>query len=94
MGPDMNQMNSMNIVEKTTLRGRQSLHTLPNKIELLKESNDHEIPHAMLHGLGLPKFLWGEDANIIVYVQNRCPHQALNFKTLEEVFIGKNLDGF
>ncbi|MCY6488276.1 hypothetical protein, partial [Actinobacillus pleuropneumoniae] len=27
-----------------------------------------------------------------VYVQNRCPYQALNFKTLEEVFAGKKPD--
>eukprot|EP00253_Pinus_taeda_P036141 PITA_36141 len=47
-----------------------------------------EATHAMLHDQGLPKFLWGEYANTIVYVQNRCPHQALDFKTLEEVFIG------
>lgn len=48
-----------------------------------------EATCAMLHGQGLPKFLWGEAANTAVYVQNRRPHQALDFKTPEEVFIGK-----
>ena len=43
----------------------------------------------MLHDQGLPNYLWGEATNIIVYVQNRCPHQALDLKTLNEVFIGK-----
>ena len=43
----------------------------------------------MLHDQGLPKFLWGEASNTVVYVQNRCPHQALDFKTPEEVFTNK-----
>ena len=29
-----------------------------------------------------------------MYVQNRCPHQALDSKIPEEVFTGKNLDVF
>eukprot|EP00253_Pinus_taeda_P026597 PITA_26597 len=45
-----------------------------------------EATRAMLHDLGLSKFLWGEVANIVVYVQNKYPHQALNLKTPEEVF--------
>jgi len=43
----------------------------------------------MLHDQSLPKFLWAEVANTVVYVQNRCPHQALDSKTLKEVFTGK-----
>jgi len=46
----------------------------------------------MLHDLGLPKFLWGEAANTVFYVQNRCPHRSLNFKAPEEVFTGKKPD--
>jgi len=46
----------------------------------------------MLHAQGLQKFLWGEAPNTIVYVQNRWPHQALDSKIPEEVFIGKKLD--
>jgi len=48
-----------------------------------------EATRAMLHDQALTKFLWGEAANTAVYVQNRCPHQALDFKTPKEVFIGK-----
>lgn len=51
-----------------------------------------EATRAMLHDQGLLKFLWGEDANIVVYVQNRSPHQALDFKTPEEVFTSKKPD--
>ena len=51
-----------------------------------------EATRAMLHDQGLPKFLWGDAANTIVYVQNRCPHQALDFKTPKEVFTSNKLD--
>lgn len=51
-----------------------------------------EAIHAMIYDQGLPKLLWGEVSNIIVYVQNRSPHQSLYFKTLEEVFTDKNPD--
>eukprot|EP00253_Pinus_taeda_P019242 PITA_19242 len=39
-----------------------------------------EATSVMLHDQGLPKFLWGDDANTIVYVQNRRPHQAQDSK--------------
>jgi len=42
----------------------------------------------MLHDQKLPKFLWGEDTNTTVYVQNRVPHQTLDNKSPEEVFTG------
>eukprot|EP00253_Pinus_taeda_P033904 PITA_33904 len=51
-----------------------------------------EATRTMLHDLGLPKFLWGEVANTAMYVQNRCPHQPLNFKTPEEVITSKKPD--
>ena len=41
---------------------------------------------AMLHDQKLPKLLWGDTANTIVYVQNKSPHRTLNNKTLGEVF--------
>ena len=47
-----------------------------------------ETAHAMLCDQGLPKFLWGEAVNIVVYVQNRCPQSALDSKAPEEVFSG------
>lgn len=46
----------------------------------------------MLHDQGLLKFLWGDAANTDVYVQNQWTLQALDFKTLEEVFTCKKLD--
>jgi hypothetical protein len=33
--------------------------------------------------------LWAEAASTAVYVQNKCPHKALEEKTPEEVFTGK-----
>jgi len=45
-----------------------------------------------VHDQSLPKFLWAEVANTAVYVQNRCPHQALGSKTPEEKFTGKKPD--
>ncbi|MBO1694894.1 transposase, partial [Bacteroides uniformis] len=51
-----------------------------------------EAARAMICDKGLPKFLWGEAANTVVYIQNRCPHSALDSKTPEEVFSGKKPD--
>ena len=51
-----------------------------------------EAARAMLCDQGLPKFLWGEAANIVVYIQNRRLHSALDSKTPEEVFSGKKPD--
>ena len=51
-----------------------------------------EAARAMLCNQGLSKFLWGEVANTIVYIQNRCPHFALDSKTPKEVFSGKKPD--
>jgi len=51
-----------------------------------------EVAHAMLHDQKFPKFLWGEATNVVVYVQNRVPHQALDNKTPEEVFTGVKPD--
>ena len=51
-----------------------------------------EDARAMLCDQGLLKFLWGEAANTVVYIQNRSLHSALDSKTPEEVFSGKKLD--
>jgi len=50
-----------------------------------------EVSHAMLHGQKVPKFLWAEATHAVVYVQNMVPHQALENKTPEEIFIGVKL---
>ena len=48
-----------------------------------------EATCAMLCDQGLPKFLWGEVVNTVVYVQNRCQHSSLDSKNPEEVFSRK-----
>ena len=58
----------------------------------IKNKTVVEVARAMLCDQGLSKFLWGEVANTAVYIQNRCPHFALDSKTLEEVFSGKKPD--
>ena len=47
---------------------------------------------AMLHDQGLPMHLWVEACNIVVYVQNHCPHRVLGMSTPKEAFTGKKLD--
>ena len=44
---------------------------------------------AMLYDQDLPKFLWAEACNTMVYIQNRTPHRSLWKKMFEGVFIGK-----
>jgi hypothetical protein len=46
----------------------------------------------MLHDQDLPKFLWAEACNIVVYLLNRSPHRVLGNVTLEEAFTGKKPD--
>jgi hypothetical protein len=46
----------------------------------------------MLHDQGLPMHLWAEACNIVVYVQNHCPHRVLGMSTPEEAFTGKKPD--
>ena len=36
--------------------------------------------------------LWEEECNIVVYVQNRCPHRVLGMSTPEEAFTSKKPD--
>ena len=43
----------------------------------------------MLLDQNLLKFLWGEVAMTIVYIQNRSPHIILNNMTSGEAFMGK-----
>jgi hypothetical protein len=43
----------------------------------------------MIYDQNLSLSLWAEVASIAVYIQNRCPHKALEEKTPEEVFTGK-----
>jgi len=63
-----------------------------NSVAERKNRSIVEATRAMLHDQSLPKFLWLEAANTVVYVQNRYPHQALDSKTPEEVFTDKKPD--
>ena len=42
----------------------------------------------MLISAGLPKAFWVEAVSTTAYLINRCPSTTLNFKTLEEVWLG------
>ena len=42
----------------------------------------------MLHASGLPKFLWDEAINHVVYLKNRTSIKAFDGKMLYEVFHG------
>jgi hypothetical protein len=50
------------------------------------------VAKAMLYDQDLPKFLWAEACNTIVYIQNKNPHRVLGRKTPEEEFTGKKPD--
>jgi len=43
----------------------------------------------MLHDQDFPKFSWGEETDIFIYIQNRSPHKSLDNITLEEEFTKK-----
>lgn len=51
-----------------------------------------EVARAMLHDQKVPKFLWVEVTHVVVYVQNRLPHQALEKNAPEEIFTGVKPD--
>ncbi|WVZ12067.1 hypothetical protein V8G54_016597 [Vigna mungo] len=51
-----------------------------------------ERVRCMLLGSGLSKAFWGEAANTAVYLINRSPSSALNFKTPMEVWSGRPTD--
>ena len=51
-----------------------------------------EVVKTMTHDQDLPMHLWVEAARTTVYVQNRLSHNALEFKTLEEVYTEKKLE--
>jgi hypothetical protein len=48
-----------------------------------------EAIRAMMYDQNLPLSLWAEVASTALFIQNRCPHKALEEKTQEEVFTGK-----
>jgi hypothetical protein len=48
-----------------------------------------EAARAIMYNQNLPLSLWAEDASTAVYIQNWCPHKALENRTPEEVYTGK-----
>ena len=40
----------------------------------------------------MPRYLWAEACNTIVYIQNRVPHKVLGKMILEDAFTRKKLD--
>ena len=54
----------------------------------IEESDDNKATRAMLYDQDMPKFLWVEAYNTVVYIQNRVPNRALGKVTSESVFTG------
>ena len=48
-----------------------------------------EAVKTMIHDQDLPMHLWDEVERTIVYVKNRLCHNALGFKTHEDMYIRK-----
>ena len=48
-----------------------------------------EMAKAMLHGNGLPYYLWPEAVHTAIYLINRCPTRALGDKTPFEAYSGR-----
>lgn len=63
-----------------------------NDVAKRKKKLIMEVARAMLDDPKLLKFLWVESMNTMVYVQTKVPHQALENKNPEYVFICVILD--
>jgi len=63
-----------------------------NGIAKRNNKTNMEVAKAMIHDQELLMFLWGEATRTIFYVQNRCPHQILDYKTPKEIFICERLN--
>ena len=80
-----------------SLEGIKKEHTVPhtpqqNGVAERKNMTLVRAAKAMLFDHVLPVFVWAEAYRTAVYIQNRCPHTALERKTPEEVFIGNRPD--
>jgi hypothetical protein len=60
-----------------------------NGVAERKNSSIEETVKAPMNDQGLSMYLWGEEAMIAIYVQNRSPHRILKDTTPEEAFSGK-----
>jgi hypothetical protein len=60
-----------------------------NGVAERKNKTIMEDMKTMIHDQYLPMCLWAEATMVVVYVHNRLSHNALGFKTPEEMFTGK-----
>jgi transposase InsO family protein len=60
-----------------------------NSVAKRKNITIMEVVKTMIHDQDLPMCLWAKGAMTVVYVQNGLSHNALGFKTPEEMFTGK-----
>ena len=51
-----------------------------------------EAVKTMIYDQDLPMHLWEEETRIVVYIHNRISHNALGFKTPEEMFMENKLE--
>jgi transposase InsO family protein len=63
-----------------------------NGVAERKNKTIMEAMKTMIHDQDLPMHLWAEATKTTIYVQNRLSHNALGFKTPEEMFSGKKPD--
>eukprot|EP00253_Pinus_taeda_P030186 PITA_30186 len=62
-----------------------------NGLDERKNRSILEVSHFMLHDQKVQKFLWAKATSTVVYVQNKVPHQALEKKNPQEIFIDATL---
>jgi hypothetical protein len=73
---------------------RTTVHDTPEYNGVAEQLNRSVIEkvRALLHESGLPKFLWGEALNHVVYLKNRTWNKSLPESTPYEIVTGKKPD--
>ena len=81
-GGEFTSNDYIDFYKEVRIRKETTMPYNPEQNGLAKRKNRTimEVVKSMLHDQKLPKFLWGEATNTIVYVQNRSLHRALNNK--------------
>eukprot|EP00253_Pinus_taeda_P032761 PITA_32761 len=84
----------IDLCKKESMKKETTMPCTPEQNIVVEMKNRFIVESAcvMLHDQKLSKFLWREATNVSIYVQNRVPHQALDNKTPEEVFISVKPD--
>jgi hypothetical protein len=59
---------------------------------IIEKKNRHilEVTRCLLFSMNVPRYLWRETTKIAVYLINRMPLRAVEFRTPLEILIGKN----